>query len=488
MVALLEKEASEKSYTESELTKTEREINSLKEQTDKLNEQIELKEKKISQIEESDLSDYNTEIAGIEDQLSDTSKFYEKANKISDDIDKIRLIRLKKYDDTELKEARKTLTDLKLEWKEAVSKYEAVLDGKCPTCGAVYSSDDIESLKEEVDRCETEYEGQQKKVDALEQEEEEYEAKKEALQEKKEEKAKLKLSYDYEVENAEKQIEQLQNRKQQLQKDREKAEKEKHSRIDELREDIEYYRNSIHENENKIETLRIEYGKLEKKLEAYPERGEKDTYAEQLTQKEQLINKYVNTIQVNKDIEASNKKLERIEKADQVDLDTLKKQLRELQDQQELYAEAKDVLRKEFPSYVLSRMVETIEVGINKFIDKTYYKSLDVKIKETKNAINIVYGKKGLDIAHLSGAEESLVSLAYRNYLNKMMNLETILLDEPDAHLTEDNAIKFYTVIGEMQKEYKQVFVISHNEKAKERLLNHYGAKYFEIDNGKVVA
>jgi len=143
-------------------------------------------------------------------------------------------------------------------------------------------------------------------------------------------------------------------------------------------------------------------------------------------------------------------------------------------------------LKKEFPSYVISSMIKQIEIDMNEFISKVYYKDLDVEIIGTDDKISVLYGtgKEKVDCVNASGAEEKILSLSFCYSLNKLKHYDIIMLDEVDESLTENNAVALAEMIVSIQEDYDFIGIVSHINQVKD-LYATAGANIIEVDKNE---
>lgn len=491
LVLLIEKLKTEKNTRKELVEEIENIQTDISRQNKKLKDlysKIETYKNRIEKADSQDeINDIDLSIKDIEKELEDQEQIYSLAFEYKKKADSIILFRIKKFDDKELLQNKEAISEKLRQLKNIQDRINAIKNGKCYVCGAEYDSSEIEKVEDEKKAVQTEIDSLREIILTQEKENKEYLEKKEELQKIKEEKNKYILKYEYELEKADTLVTRKKEEVVKLIQTKKDTIKRNKERINEYTENIEECTLTIKEGNKDIQSLEDTLAVKKKKLSEMPERpdivkfkNDLEYYTKELKTYDAIQANNVQAIKFNKQVEENKEK-------DQKEKEKEEKEKAGLQDTQKNYIEAKNILRKDFPSFVISRMVESIERGMNKFIDTVYYKSLDVKIQETKNAINITYGKNDQDVIHLSGAEESITSLAYRNHLNQLMGLGTIVLDEVDAHLTEENALKFYDVLGHMKNDYKQVFIISHNERAKEKLLSQYSAKYYEIEDGRIM-
>lgn len=149
----------------------------------------------------------------------------------------------------------------------------------------------------------------------------------------------------------------------------------------------------------------------------------------------------------------------------------------------ESVASARVILSKEFPSYVISRMVGTLKIFVNEFLDKVYPK-YKIDIEETKDALKITYGDNKADVKMASGFEKSAFSLAYMYALGKMKGYGVLFVDESDAAASDENSTRFYDTLGKSLRFFPQIFAITHREEAKELLKNDFHATVYSVVDG----
>ena len=158
----------------------------------------------------------------------------------------------------------------------------------------------------------------------------------------------------------------------------------------------------------------------------------------------------------NKVIKENNDKLVEEEKASKQKIVELQTKLDDLTIKKQQLYKMKNFLRKEFPSFVVSTMVEKIQDDMNEFISKVYYKDLSVEISANDDTIDVLYGNgdKKIDAVNASGAEESLLALSYCYSLNQLKGFDLLLMDEVDSSFTEEAAKVLADMIYKIKDEY----------------------------------
>ena len=185
-------------------------------------------------------------------------------------------------------------------------------------------------------------------------------------------------------------------------------------------------------------------------------------------------------------IEQDNKKMIEDEKICKQNIINLEKSLDELTIKKQQLNKMKSFLKKEFPSYVISSMVEQIEISMNEFISKVYYKDLDVEIIANDDTIDVMYGTgiRKVDAINASGAEESLLALSYCYSLNKLKNFNLLLMDEVDSSFTQDASMELANMIQKIKDEYDFIGIISHVDVVKD-YYEMNGANMINVDEVK---
>ncbi len=232
------------------------------------------------------------------------------------------------------------------------------------------------------------------------------------------------------------------------------------------------YKEDVAEAIKSVDNQKTTIASLETVVDSYSISNE--DYSALITPIEKDIKDYEAIIISNDLIKTENERLVLKEKEDKKILVEEKKKLEETKLSLFNHEQARTILLKDFPNYVVDSSIEDVEIAMNNFIDTVYYKSLGIQLRSTKTSIKLSYGLNGNEIpAHrLSGAESKIVSLAFINHFNKLVNLNLLILDEPDASLSLQTAESLYESLLSMTSIYKQMVIVTHNE----RMLNYMTA------------
>ena len=81
----------------------------------------------------------------------------------------------------------------------------------------------------------------------------------------------------------------------------------------------------------------------------------------------------------------------------------------------------------------------------------------------TRSGISMRFGDD-IKVERLSGAEKAITNIGFCESFNKNLNLNMILLDEPDAPLSATRKEMFYSSLLEMKDVFEQMIVVTHSK------------------------
>lgn len=145
---------------------------------------------------------------------------------------------------------------------------------------------------------------------------------------------------------------------------------------------------------------------------------------------------------------------------------------------------ARMAYQKDLPTFIVLKKVENISLEINEFLRKTYKGRYSIKIVNRKDSLLMLYGPRDKDVKLASGYEKQVFSMAYQIALNKMQDLDLVILDEVDSEASESSSLLFYRVLGEIQDAVRQKIVVSHKPVTKDLLGMDFGADIITFENG----
>lgn len=364
-------------------------------------------------------------------------------------IEAIKLERVKQFDETLLKESKQNLANKNADIRTFKKQLQDCKDGICPTCKKDFSSHDTKSISEEIQSLQKQVLELEKTVDELESEKQKYEETVKSNESKKRDKE----LFQSKIESEQKRL------------DREKEINE--NDLKQCSEDLKNI--NISTIESTIKTLEKELSEIfikdisETELEIKQKQLDKNSLIS-------ICEKFDTVKNKNELVDESNKKLIEDEIQCKKNIEEFELKQNELAIKKQQLNKMKNFLKKEFPSYVISSMVEQIQDSMNEFISKVYYKDLDVEINANDDTIDVLYGtgKRKVDAVNASGAEESLLALSYCYSLNALRNFNLLLMDEVDSSFTEEASMELANMIKKIKDEYGFIGIISHVDVVKD--------------------
>ena len=175
------------------------------------------------------------------------------------------------------------------------------------------------------------------------------------------------------------------------------------------------------------------------------------------------IKSYESIVSKNKIISEYNENVEEIKKNDKKKLEKLKIKKQKFEQEKFDLENSKKILTTDYPSWAILQNLKNIENDINEFIDQVYYKPLNIKFDMTRSGISMRFGDD-IKVERLSGAEKAITNIGFCESFNKNLNLNMILLDEPDAPLSATRKEMFYSSLLEMKDVFEQMIVVTHSK------------------------
>lgn len=130
-----------------------------------------------------------------------------------------------------------------------------------------------------------------------------------------------------------------------------------------------------------------------------------------------------------------------------------------------------DIFDSKFPNYIVLQACKQLEDIINEIVQRVfpYFK---VSLKLSKGGVNFFFTSESSDtdwipVTMASGAQKSILNLAYFVALARLNNVSCIFLDEIDASMSAENAGLIYEFVSTIDY-FDQVFFISHRKEAYE--------------------
>jgi len=429
------------------------------------NNTIDSKIKDLEDVNKS-IAISNTEKSTCKKSIEDTEVLLSNANKaiISEQLkdSEIVLTRIPLYDDAPRMAIYTNITKVEMVIKSLTEQKNLLLQGKCPTCGNVFSSNSISEVEQQITDKNKELLTLNQQKDELEKEKKRVEDLKKELETKKEKKATIQKT------------------------------------ISDKQNDVKIYESNIVNLQEKIDRADLNMVDLNKKakeisdfLSINVKKEVKDVSSLDalLSQNNMLLEVEKKQKEAAEDLKTSiSNKISNIEKT-KVDIETSKtlidtksKELISVGKDLNDHVEAKDILMNKIPLFSILNKLNFISEKANEFIckiDDQYTVKFEQSDRESL-AIRIFDNHNNVesDSSNLSGAEEVLVSVGikvglslYNSYINNNP-INFIALDEPDKSFEDERAEKFFTLIKEMEKEFEQILIITHKETIKDMFSN----------------
>jgi len=439
-------------------------------------------------------------IDSIKQELLEYEQSFKKEIETLDtQIGAINILKLPKYDDTIIKEIESTIVSKQQEIKYCLSNIKSLETGVCPVCGAEchHKLQEYVNLKKQY---ELELQELKEKLQLENYKKEDYEKKVKENNENKEHKQELVNKKDILLEKYNSFITVNTNKKESLltkctmlENSIKELKNNYDNSIEMTKKNIEILlhkevslkqeaESTVIDITKRIDTLVNKINTIETKLKQISLNKE-NTYEDVITELEKDIKEYDTTIIENEFIKKHNDTLIEQKKENEKVLNSQKEFLKNKKQDLFNYEQAKIILLKDFPNYIIDSSIEDIEKSMNDFINMIYYKSLNISLRSTKTSIKLEYGPENnkLPAYRLSGAESKIVSLSFLHYFNKLVGLNCIILDEPDSAMNIQVANSFYESLLQMNSIYEQMIVVTHNERMRNYLVTNTQANVIEI-------
>lgn len=243
---------------------------------------------------------------------------------------------------------------------------------------------------------------------------------------------------------------------------------EKESKIKSINEKTEMYSTQIKILENEIEDLKNQ--SLNKNKDVEDVSIKINSFSINSIDEDEInvlsneIKSYESIISENKIISEYNENVEETKKKDKKDLEELKTKKQKFEKQKFDLESSKKVMTTDYPNWCINNSIQNIEDDVNNFIQDVYYKELSVKFDSTKTGIKMTFGDN-IPIKRLSGCESAITRIGFVNSFNKNLNCGMIILDEPDAPMSDSVKSEFYNALLEMKNMFGQMIIVTHSEK-----------------------
>ena len=519
------KEISELDFTAKDVSDTQEKLDSIREKINEYDKKIEANMKISEEIEKIrvPLDENKTKLSEIEKKISSNESKIESLNReiteydstkksIENDIASIEN-KLTELDETETNQLDEYTSSqdnissmkekIKLNQKEITnetvniskasstiadktSDIEFMKQGSCPTCGHDIDQTNIPTLENEIKELEKLREESRnkqqelyKKDESLEKELKEIEKDSESLHSKLTRTSQI-------IKTSNENITSLKDKLSKL-------EKPQQSVIDSYKETLSKFVVEKVELEEKIIKYNEEISKLDKSKNILA-RDEKTNLKNEESTLDNKIKEFNSKMANNVKIEQDNKRVsEEIEKCKEK-IEAIKTTNVSLNEEIDDNTEAKKVLDKDFPQYLIVKTCDKLEKRINRFI-KSVFGSMTIKMYQDKKGVDFFYVPEEyktdpedkdswINISMSSGCEKSALSVGWRVALAESYGLDILMLDECDATATDDSSEKLLGAVLDSSK-FSQVFIITHKKETRDFLINSKDIKVYYASKGE---
>jgi len=368
------------------------------------------------------LMEYNTAQMKVKEIQNNINQIDNKLKILEEQKKSIVIKRIAKPSKTpeEIQKLQNEELTLKSEVYILEKKYEAIKNGLCPTCGSLFTSDNIEAVYNEQLKLKEDYKNLSQKVSMLKSEQDEYEK-----------------------------IVQKNN-----------INKEK---LNTIQTNIQGLNDTKTVYEKTLNEL-IEIKKPDEVNKPYFDDSELESLKKELyiaKEKKENLEK----------IKEMNRKI-KLEESENIKLINEKENLLdELRKKERLLETARKVLGKDFSSYLIDEGTDYVKNKMNELFARAYgrYK---VTLTRDSKGVDFYYSSEDKDILTTidlaSGYEKQLLSVSFRLALATLHKLGIFIFDEIDSDSSEENSLRLYKTI--LSQKYSQIFCVTHKEMTKEYL------------------
>lgn len=395
------------------------------------------------------ISNTKNNLSKAETQLEDINRYIEQTDVdfIRKEIDRlntdIEAHSLEHQRDTETNNTlNKELSVLQYKLKEKEAQYEISKTGKCHACGQPIEESHVLKLESEIKETEDKITLKKKEISDL--------------------------GFDPKDTKGKKLKDELKHNTDRL-KDFEGWTKNKadlEGRIKELKELIEGMETSLNELESKMDLLQNQRKRLadaERLVET------KNSLTKEKNEVKQRIQTAREQNARNAERVLNNQKIE----AQKIERDSKVRELMEKSNDLSLVVNRRkqeiDIFESKFPNYMVIQACTHLEQMINEIVQRVF-PYCQVLLKPDKGGVNFVYttessSEEWISVSMASGAQRTVLGLAYFIALARLSNIDCIFLDEIDAACSPENSEIIYNFIAELDY-FPQVFFISHRPEA----------------------
>jgi DNA repair exonuclease SbcCD ATPase subunit len=239
------------------------------------------------------------------------------------------------------------------------------------------------------------------------------------------------------------------------------------NQIEVLKNEIKELKEQITQKTNRLNTVQSELTLMSETYDPEDDKNKKEIL-------EKEINIYLSNKIYNSTVEIDNKKLIDTQKQDKFKLEETQKNKSSKMSKKLNYENAKNILLKDLPNFIIDLTSQDLEDSMNQFISNVFYKDLSITLQPSKTSLKLMYGQgKNKKPGHLlSGFERSLVNIAFKSTYSIMADLGIIIMDEPDATGDQESKASLNDALIELKDVFGQVIIVSHSQTMIEQIKN----------------
>ncbi|MCQ2209289.1 MAG: SMC family ATPase [Paludibacteraceae bacterium] len=449
-------------------------INSLTQSISSLNEKMSVKESSIKNSDEhldnkilQINQQYIEQRAGLDKQISDLES---KISTLSEKMGGLQQKEIPVFNEDDLLTARGRLTEVNFSISETEKVLLSLSNGICPTCGGDCKHK-TDEYKQKLSSLNQESSNLENRVLQLVKEKKDIENQAEQIRQQNHEFKCLDIELSSTKEKLSLHRKSLENLSEQEEKEISSAKSAMQDYVKQSREMIASWAADIQDKQNYIQQIEAAlYSKNTSLMSKQKELSELDTGLTfdkgfQLESLECELQSYTKAVHENEVLGRNKREQDELKQSNETKLAELQTKRQNIVKEQYDLETAKQIMTKDFPNYVLDNYTKDIENSINEFIETVYYKSLYVNLRPTTASVKMEFGKdKKLPISKLSGAENALVSIGFVQHFNRLLNLKSLILDEPDAALDSTTVVDFRNALINLGSIFEQILIVTHDE------------------------
>lgn len=473
----------------------------LKQRMNSVAEKRDVQSKKVKElqgkkrVQEKELAELREHLSvkNYEERLHqlESTKVTSNEDELQRQLDAIIVPDVKKVESLPIDEKQKEYNDIQVELSSSKKTLEACQNGMCPTCGKDFDSSDQSYHEGRVAELEESLAKVGKELQELKDKQEQQQKEKERQQQERADRLNEKQLLEQKIKNEQERIEQeKKNLQQQIEAECSSIEQTRahdQERLANKEKEVENIQSSLTDAEELLSQYEAELLGIQEKLPA-KEPTVDEEIKEERTYLQEKLQKYEAAKERNNAARKHNEELKAQEEADTKQLEAYREERDAVSEELSTLETAKDILRKEFPNYVISQTVKDLERRMNGFLTRAYPR-YTVTLKDGKNGLSILYGPNEEDVSEASGGEKDVFNLALKVAFSQLSGLRMLMLDEVDKFHDVSTASTEFAIVHDLLQsgDIEQVFVVTHKDEIKDLLESDYDARVFELSAGEVV-